>query len=182
MPVSQHQVKHPDCHRHARVTIVALEPKERLAMEVQYNPAQLQLEEAASWTPNASRTDHLPPLEYASTRPRTLSLELFFDTYEEPDRGARDVKTRYVEPLSRLLQVTEPGARDERLLRPPLVKLCWGDVMPSFCGVVESLSTKLTMFLPDGTPVRATCALKLLEASPESFTRRPANRVAPPRR
>jgi len=31
--------------------------------------------------------------------------------------------------------------------------------------VIESLSTNYTMFLPDGTPVRATCRVMVREAS-----------------
>jgi hypothetical protein len=34
-----------------------------------------------------------------------------------------------------------------------------------FRGVIESLQTKYTMFLPNGTPVRATCNVKIKEAA-----------------
>jgi hypothetical protein len=37
--------------------------------------------------------------------------------------------------------------------------------------VIESLEIKYTMFLPNGTPVRATCSVKLKEASRASFKR-----------
>jgi hypothetical protein len=172
--------RHPASHQHARIAIIAYAPGESTVLVAQFNPSQLQLEEAASYTPSATSRDHLPPLEYTATRPRSLSLELFFDTFEEAP-GARNVKTRFVEPLSRLLQVIDATSSDEDLRRPPLVELRWGNE-PPFRGVIESMSSKLTMFLADGTPVRATCALKLMEASRESFQRRPANRVATPRR
>lgn len=152
-----------------RIVLFSLDPP-ALQILAQFNPAQLQLEESASWSPSATARDDHPPLEFASTRPRSLSLELLFDTYEEP-RGQQNVKTRFVEPLGRLLQVLEPdGAEDRR--RPPMVELRWDPGLPRFRGVVESLSTKLTMFLADGTPVRATCALKLLEATADSLTRK----------
>lgn len=152
-----------------RISLISLDPP-HVAVIAQFNPAQLQLEESASWTPSSnSRADH-PSLEYASTSPRTLSLELFFDTYEEP-RGQHNVKTRFVEPLGRLLRVLDPDGDEDRQ-RPPLVELRWDPGLPRFRGVLESMSTKLTMFLADGTPVRATCSLKLLEASRASFTRK----------
>jgi len=44
----------------------------------------------------------------------------------------------------------------------------WG-TLPDFEGVLESVSTKYTMFLPNGTPVRATCSCKFKEASRLSF-------------
>jgi hypothetical protein len=171
---------HPTSHVHPRVAIISYAPGEQTVLVAQFNPSQLQLEEGASYTPSASKTDEKPPLEYSATRPRSLSLELFFDAYEEAP-GQRNVKKRFVEPLSRLLQVIEPGSSDEALLRPPLVELRWGNEAP-FRGVLESMSTKLTMFLEDGTPVRATCAIKMMEASRESFETRPRNRVAAPRR
>jgi hypothetical protein len=40
-----------------------------------------------------------------------------------------------------------------------------GGKLPEFQGVIESVSTNYTMFLPDGTPVRATCRVAIREAS-----------------
>jgi hypothetical protein len=41
----------------------------------------------------------------------------------------------------------------------------WGKGFPSFMGVIESLSTKFTMFLANGTPVRATVTVKMKQAT-----------------
>jgi hypothetical protein len=54
------------------------------------------------------------------------------------------------------------GPEDKK--RPPKVGVKWGK-LPEFQGVIESVSTKYTMFLPDGTPVRATCHVTVREAS-----------------
>ncbi|HVV83588.1 MAG TPA: hypothetical protein VHE35_10970 [Kofleriaceae bacterium] len=151
-----------------RITLVALEVK--IDLVAQYNPSQLQLDEGASWSPSASSRDSVPPLEFSATRPRSLSLELFFDAFEERDPAWRNVQTRYVAPLTRLTRVIDPdGSEDKR--RPPLVKVTWGTGLDSFVGVIESVSTKLTMFGEDGTPVRATCSVKLLEAHRASLAR-----------
>jgi hypothetical protein len=48
---------------------------------------------------------------------------------------------------------------DKQKFRPPTILFIWGRF--TFKGVVESLSQKYTMFLSDGTPVRAECALKI---------------------
>jgi hypothetical protein len=40
----------------------------------------------------------------------------------------------------------------------------WGGA-PAFQGVVESLSVKYTLFLPDGTPTRATVSLRMRQAN-----------------
>ena len=69
------------------------------------------------------------------------------------------------------MNVIDPSSPDEDKKRPPRIKVSWGDRLPPFIGVLESVSTKYTMFLRDGTPVRATCGLKLLEANRESWRR-----------
>jgi hypothetical protein len=161
-----------------RATIASIEGDFQHGLEVQYNPAQIQLEESASWTPDASRKDVTPALEFTGNASRTLSVELFFDGYEQ----RLDVKAAFVDPLGRLLQIKDPDGDEDRK-RPPLIAFVWGSGRPAFVGVLASLSTKLTMFLPDGTPVRATCAVRILEATRASLERRrPANRVAAPRR
>jgi hypothetical protein len=68
----------------------------------------------------------------------------------------------------RLASVIDPetSQHTEKDRRPTLVQVQWGKPdMPIFRGVIASLSTKLTMFLPSGMPVRATCTVKLMEAS-----------------
>jgi hypothetical protein len=60
------------------------------------------------------------------------------------------------------------GSEEEK--RPPKVGVKWANgQLPEFLGVVESVGTKYTMFLPDGTPCRATVNIKLKEASSLSF-------------
>lgn len=162
-------------YKHERVALIADEPGLQVALLAQYNPAQLQLDETSTWNKSASSGSDHPDLEFSTTAPRSLSLELFFDTFEAS--GDRNVKRRYVDPLTRLLRVIDADSFDEAKRRPPLVQLRWGGALEAFTGVMESISTKLTMFLPDGTPVRATCSIKMLEASRSSFDRRAPNRV-----
>jgi hypothetical protein len=49
--------------------------------------------------------------------------------------------------------------------RPPLLTFTWGSKFPVFKGVIENLSVKYTLFLPDGTPCRATVNLKMKQAN-----------------
>ena len=80
----------------------------------------------------------------------------------------------FIAKMHRLATVIDPqGREDER--RPPRVMVVWGDDLPRFVGVVESVNAKYTMFLPGGRPVRATAALKLIEAERVKHTpRRPS--------
>ena len=54
------------------------------------------------------------------------------------------------------------GSEDKK--RPTRVKL-QGMGALKFEGVIESLAIDYAMFLPNGTPVRATCIVKIREAS-----------------
>ena len=51
----------------------------------------------------------------------------------------------------------------------PRVKVVWAGGLPPFEGVIESVGTKYTMFSDKGFPVRATCNVKIKEASRASF-------------
>ena len=72
-------------------------------------------------------------------------MELFFDTYTY--KKSENV-TIYTNKLSSLLDV------DPKLHAPPVVRFIWGKIQ--FKGIIERLTQKFTMFLSDGTPVRAT--------------------------
>jgi hypothetical protein len=47
----------------------------------------------------------------------------------------------------------------------------WGATVEKFRCVIESLSTKYTMFSDDGVPLRATCTVKLKEADVVSMAK-----------
>ncbi|MBK9029793.1 MAG: hypothetical protein IPL61_00365 [Myxococcales bacterium] len=154
--------------------VIANLDKSNEGLWAQYNPKEIQVDKSASWSPSAtSKGDH-PELTFTTSNARTLQLELFFDTFETVGPGGApfDVHKQYVEPLQKMMLVMDE-AGDEDRRRPPRVMILWGDDLPKFVGVVESVSTKYTMFMPGGRPVRATCSVKLIETSRESFMRKP---------
>jgi hypothetical protein len=129
----------------------------------QYNPKEVQIEKSLSWNSGANSKDDRPQLEFGAVQARTLSMELMFDTYESEE----DVQ-QHVSKLLKLASVIDPNNKNhtERDRRPTLVQVQWGKPdLPIFRGVIQSISTKLTMFLPSGTPVRATCNVKMMEAT-----------------
>lgn len=71
-------------------------------------------------------------------------MELFFDVYEDDE--VEDVRT-HTDRIDELLRV------DGDLHAPPIVRFVWGSI--SFKSVLESANKSFTMFLDDGTPVRA---------------------------
>ncbi|HTJ44519.1 MAG TPA: hypothetical protein VL463_20585 [Kofleriaceae bacterium] len=128
-------------------------------VEAQYNPRELTIEKSVPWTPHKVTKANEHDLEFTGGSPRTLSLELTFDGMET----GRSVEQAVLD-LAELATVRDRDAKDEDHLRPHLVVAVWGDKLSKFKGVIESLTTKYTMFLADGTPVRATCTVKLKEA------------------
>jgi len=150
----------------SRVTISDLDANV-VALVAQYNPKELSVDKATTWNKSPNARGNQPELVYGSSTARSMSLELFFDTYE---RGA-DVHELYVAPLIRLMDVIDPDSRSEDEKRPPRLQLVWGSMLPPFICVLESVQTKYTMFLPDGMPVRATCNVKLMAATREPWRR-----------
>lgn len=86
----------------------------------------------------------------------TLDMTLFFDTYEPPTLEKGEGGTDVAEKVSKLTQLMKI---DGSLHRPPGVTFCWGKV--KFYGVVTSVKASYTMFLSDGTPVRAKADISL---------------------
>lgn len=141
-----------------------------LAVEAQYNPATLEIAQNIPWKkPDAATkgpdskpagrdaNDHT--LEFSGAEGRSLSLELLFDGVET----GTSIKPQ-VDILEDLAAVRTPGGKEDQR-RPHHCLVVWQNVLPKFKCVIESLTTKYTMFGQDGTPLRATCTVKLKEAA-----------------
>jgi hypothetical protein len=98
-----------------------------------------------------------PTLEFTSGEPYRLQFELFFDRYEE-GKTVRE----YTDRLEKLA-IGQTGPGDVH--RPPTVLLTWGTGLAFKC-VLESFSLRYTLFLDDGTPVRAVMNTVWKEFSP----------------
>ncbi len=116
-----------------------------------FNPKEYTISKSVPWNPHASSGLDAPEMQFTTGQGETLALELFFDTYE--DKSNVRAHTDKLHTLALI---------DATLHRPPMVMVSWGQL--TFQGVVESLNHRFTMFLEDGTPVRATCTLSLREA------------------
>jgi nucleoid-associated protein YgaU len=121
---------------------------------VLFNPGKLTFVKNARWAPA-----HLPGSDSAAQQflygePAILTTELFFDTYE----AGTDVQ-EHTRKIFVLTTVEEHG----ELHRPPLVRLIWGqNRFDELQWVLQTLNQVFTLFLADGTPVRAnlTCTFR----------------------
>lgn len=137
-----------------------------LDFEFMFNPDKVQFKESVSVGESASaRTESGRPLvsfEYPNAR--TLRLKkVIFDTYE----SGENIMSVYIDSLRQSVQFQGYSTGDSYLPRPPVYQFIWGDNNYITC-FVEKLDYKLTMFLADGTPVRAEVNLSLKEVD-DSF-------------
>jgi hypothetical protein len=113
---------------------------------VLFNPGQYSIESSNKYAWNTIQGLSMPLGQFVSGESDTLTMELFFDSYE-----ARTDVRAYTSQITGLLTV------DKDLHAPPVCKFAWDKL--SFKGIVEKVSQKFTMFLDTGAPVRATLSV-----------------------
>jgi hypothetical protein len=155
-----------------------------IQVQAQYNPKELQVDQTVPWKKpdSANQTGggaagasggsgggkQPMTLEFTGAEGRTMTVEFLFDGYEQNRSIAGQVGI-----LETLASVRNPTEKDENLRRPHQCVISWGaSGLPKFECVIESLSTKYTMFSSTGTPLRATCTVKLKEA--QAVDKKPA--------
>jgi nucleoid-associated protein YgaU len=124
-----------------------------------FNPNQIIIQKTVNWRTQPRTESDTQETQFTSGNPATLTLDLFFDTYEKrADIEAGSDVTKLTEKVVALTTVEEHGD----LHRPPICTLSWGQFGSFFQGVLESLTQRYTLFLSNGTPVRATlsCSFK----------------------
>lgn len=131
-----------------------------------FNPTEYQIRRRVDWKELENRGADFPQLQFNKGGARTLSMSLLFDTYE----SRQDVRT-FTSQIARLAEV------DGQKGRPPVCTITWGPTVDPYAGlpfkgVLESLSQKFTLFLENGTPVRATLDVQFKEGEALARQRR----------
>jgi hypothetical protein len=127
--------------------------------DVCFNPREYTFSKVAPWSEHNIQGLDSPLYEWTSGAAMRLNVELFFDAYEL-EGAARDVR-QWTDKLE-VSQLVNPDKH-----RPPHLLFIWGKKLKFKC-ILQSLSIRFTMFLDDGTPVRAVANCTFLEyASPE---------------
>ena len=128
--------------------IMNIDTGERI--EVMFNPKEYTVAKTNSWRRASTSGTNLPDTRFSTGQPAKLTVQLFFDTYEQ----LMDVRMR-TEKVSKLMEVNHREEGESEKKRPPKLKFHWG-LTWSFTCVITSMTTRYTLFLPTGTPVRAT--------------------------
>lgn len=123
-------------------------------IECLFNPTEYTVTKRNRWKEGDESGQDTLHLSFVNGEPETLKFQLFFDTFAE----RKDVRDAHTQKIWDLMKVDEPR-RDDKSKKgePPVVLFQWGgDKNRAFAAVITSISQKFTLFLPDGTPVRAT--------------------------
>lgn len=137
---------------------------------VQFNPAELSIEEAIGMTEEDAGAG-LPqyflqnggigwqrPADSAAARKRknclTLSVTLFFNTLNDLYQESYEDVRKYIR---KLYPYTNKNTENKTTMKQ--IYFFWGSV--AVAGVLTRLHVQYTMFAPDGTPVRAQAELSI---------------------
>jgi len=124
-------------------------------IEVLFNPQQYTIDKTNKFASAPVPGRQSPVIQSIRGDSDTLSLELFFDTYTY--YSSQDVRD-YTIQITNLLNMIED------LDAPQICTFVWGKAdinKPYFTGIIEKATTTYTMFIADGTPVRAKMNLTL---------------------
>ena len=142
-----------------RASLVEVDGSKEL--KFRFNPKEYSISKSATWnrpTNKSAKSSSKP--EFGGVQPQSVSMELFFDDWENPDADlVQDIHTLlgWLMPSDNSLNKKKP--------QPQILKFQWGGnkSLAEFKGFLKSVNAKYTMFKPDGKPVRATATITLEE-------------------
>ncbi len=156
----------------------------RKDFKVLFNPNQIEITKSG-WTTKEGSSE-----PRAVDSPATVKLDLFFDTTLQlfKKNGAPRTPSEKPENVQNYTQdvyaLVQPSIGTVTK-RPPRCQLIWGTIsgngsvlMPD--GYLEQVTKKLTHFLEDGTPVRATLTCTFKEWEPSNKQQKRAHLIDDP--
>ncbi len=131
-------------------------------IELMFNPTEISFSRTVNWEKHRGNrgTTLLPKINFSGVEPYSFTLkQLIFDTYE-----TKESVMKYIDIIKQGVE-TINGEPDTR---PPVYRFTWNQEY--FYCVIQSLTYNLTMFLSDGTPVRAMVDISLEEVDPNNVS------------
>ncbi len=140
----------------ASIKVMGKKGKPPEEISVLFNPSEYTMSKSISWTAALKKDRDSPGLEYKNSEVETLTMDLFFDTYE----ANKDVR-KYTDKITNLAKI-DPDSH-----APPILRFTWGSLI-GYYWVLTSVTKKFTMFRQDGVPVRATLSVTFTEYGREN--------------
>ena len=132
------------------------------AIDFMFNPNELVFEGVVETADNPgarSAESGKPKVSFSNIKAYKVTLNnILFDTYEDGE----NVVKKYIDSFRQAVEFV--GGEE----RPPIFQFIWGNQRYFRACFVEQLNYKLTMFMPDGTPVRAVIDSLTLKEVDES--------------
>ncbi|MEI6513103.1 MAG: peptidoglycan-binding protein [bacterium] len=140
-----------------------------------FNPTEYSFTRQNEWKNEPLKGRQFPKAEFTGGRATTLQVQLFFDTCEK----RTDVR-EHTEKIWELMKI-DTGTKNASTKqgRPPIVIFGWGNNVWKFKCVISSITQKFTMFLPEGTPVRATLDITFQQVEQEGLKQNPTSHAIP---
>ncbi len=120
-----------------------------VAVSCMFNPFEYTVAKTNTYEEKSRNRSSVPRVEFKKAGAQTLRLKLVFDSYE-----AQEDVSQTTRQLWKLMEskTRQEGNRTEKV-PPPEVAFEWG--VFRFVSVITNMTQKFTLFLPNGTPVRA---------------------------
>jgi nucleoid-associated protein YgaU len=129
------------------------------AFRVMFNPKELTFSKSNTWNQSKTPKGSAPNIDFGGGGGMSLKVQLYFDTH-----GLDHAKpvTELTDAIHQLMLI-DPKTEHikNKKARPPYVQFHWGHVV--FNGVIASYGQRLTLFTPEGVPVRAVVDLTLTQ-------------------
>lgn len=119
-------------------------------VKVCFNPPEYSIEKSNQFQSTSLPGLPTPITQFVSGNAQTLTMDLFFDSYEE----RKDVR-EYTDKITSLLNI------NKEIHAPAICKFIWGSL--NFKAVLERVTQRFTMFLETGHPVRAKLSVTFKE-------------------
>jgi nucleoid-associated protein YgaU len=129
---------------------ISITPPGESAFDLLFNPNTYSIGKANHIAEAAVPGLNAPILQFVNGNARTVDMDLFFDSYEK-----RTDVSKETDKIYKLLMI------DPNTHAPPICKLAWGSL--TMDAVLDHVTGKFTLFLADGTPVRATLTASFKE-------------------
>jgi nucleoid-associated protein YgaU len=123
------------------------------SIPVMFNPAEYSLKRDINYAQAAVPGLSAPILQFVSGNLQTLDMELTLDTYEGHSASGKTLNEAGDDVRDLTRKVAELMDIDPSTHAPPVLLFAWGSL--TFTCVLARVTQQFTMFLPDGTPVRA---------------------------
>jgi Contractile injection system tube protein len=154
-----------------KASIQPLEGSESM-IEAMFNPDLITYTKQNNWTYQPTNGQALPGGSFASGVPATLAVTLIFDGTEDGENVAKIINkltklTKVDDSLDNGTAAGAHGHSQSQQHRPPKVSFMWGNYL-SFDAVISKVISRFTLFLDDGTPVRASVDVTFTQIADEN--------------